>query len=83
VETLLDCSAEGDVEEAEAAIDRLASVRADPAFVVHEITLLRMRALLARARGDEPRYRDLRDRYRAMATSLAYEGHVALAHAMS
>ena len=32
--------------------------------------LLRLRALLAHAHGDETGYRDYRDRYRAMATSL-------------
>ena len=40
----------------------------DPGFVVHEISLLRLRALLARARQDEASYLDYRDRYRAMAT---------------
>ena len=35
---------------------------------VREITLLRLRALLARADGDDTAYRDYRDRYRAMAT---------------
>jgi len=42
-----------------------------------------LRALLvARARGDETAYRDNRDRYRAMATSLDYEGHMKWAEAM-
>jgi hypothetical protein len=45
--------------------------------------LLRLRALLARARGDEAGYRDYRDRYRAMAKSLGFEGHIALAEAMT
>ena len=36
--------------------------------------LLRLRTLLARAHGDEAAYRDFRDRYRAMATSLGFEG---------
>jgi len=44
--------------------------------------LLWLRALLARARGDETGYRDYRDRYRAMATSLGYEGHMKWAEAM-
>jgi len=42
-----------------------------------------MRALLARALGDEVAYRDYRDRYRAMATSLGFEGHMAWAEEMS
>jgi hypothetical protein len=32
--------------------------------------------------GDETSYRDYRDRYRAMATSLGFEGHIAWAEAM-
>ena len=49
---------------------------------IREITLLRLRALLARARGDDDAYRDLVDRYRAMAESLGFEGHIAWAKAM-
>ena len=76
VETLLDRGADGDVAEAEAAIERLATAPADEGLVIREIWLLRLRALLARARGDEAAYRDYRDRYRAMATSLGFEGHI-------
>ena len=47
-----------------------------------EITLLRLRALLARARGDDVDYQDLARRYRAMAESLGFEGHIAWAAAM-
>ena len=55
VETLLDRGADGDVDEAEAAIDRLARLPADggEGLVIREIWLLRLRALLARAHGDE------------------------------
>jgi len=35
-----------------------------------------MRALLARALGDEAAYSDDWDRYRTMATSLGFEGHM-------
>ena len=52
VETLLDRGAEGDVAEAEAAIERLAAAPADEGLVIRDIWLLRLRALLARARGD-------------------------------
>ena len=55
----------------------------DPGFVLHKIFLLRLRALLARARGDEAGYRDYRDRYRKLATELGFEGHIALAEAMT
>ena len=82
VETLLDRGAEGDVAEAEAAIDRLAEAPADDGLVIREIWLLRSRSLLARAHGDDTAYRDHRDRYRAMAESLGFEGHIAWAEAM-
>ena len=55
VETLLDRGAEGDVAEAEAAIERLAAAPADEGLVIREVWLLRLRALLARARGDDYR----------------------------
>jgi adenylate cyclase len=38
--------------------------------------------LEAAALGDETAYRDYRDRYRAMANSLGFEGHIAWAGAM-
>ena len=81
-EALLQRGGQGDLEDAQAAIDRLAAVPTDPGFVLDEITLLRLRALLARAQDDEAAYRDYRDRYRAMATSLGFEGHMAWAEAM-
>ena len=83
VETLLDRGADGDVVEAEAAITRLADAPADDGLVIRDIWLLRLRALLARAHGDETAYRDYRDRYRDMAISLGFEGHIAWAEAMT
>ncbi|HXO11511.1 MAG TPA: hypothetical protein VN871_04015, partial [Mycobacterium sp.] len=62
--------------------ERLATVPVEPGFVLYDITLLRLRALLAGARGDDAGYRDLTDRYRAMATSLGFEGHIAMASTM-
>jgi hypothetical protein len=44
--------------------------------------LLRLRSLLVRAQGDETGYRDYRDRYRAMAKTLDFEGHLKWAEAM-
>ncbi len=82
VETLLSRGADGDVAEAEAVIDRLGSAQVDNDSKACEIWLLRLRTLLARAHGDETGYRDYRDRYRAMATSLGFEGHMAWAEAM-
>jgi hypothetical protein len=82
VETLLDRCADGDVAEAEAAIERLAEAPADEGLVVREIWVLRLRALLARVHGDEARYREYRDRYRDMARTLGFEGHMEWAEAM-
>ena len=82
VETLLDRGAESDVVEAEAAIIRLADAPADDGVVIREIWLLRMRALMAQTRGDDTGYREYRDRYRARATSLGFEGHMKWAEAM-
>jgi hypothetical protein len=82
VEILLDRGADGDVAEAEAAIERLAAVPADEGLVIREIWLLRLRALLARAHGDAAAYADFRDRYRDMAKTLGFEGHIAWAEAM-
>ena len=82
VESLLRRGSDTDVQEAAAAIERLAAVPTDPGFVLNEIPLLRMRALLARAHGDDVAYRDHRHRYRAMATSLGFEGHMKWAEAM-
>ena len=82
METLLDRGAESDVVEAEAAIERLAAAPADEGLVIRDIWLLRLRALLARAHGDEARYREYRDRDRDMAKSLGFEGHIEWAEAM-
>jgi hypothetical protein len=82
VETLLDRGTEDDVAEAQTAIDRLADLPAAEGLAVHDIWLLRLRALLAQARGDDLTYRDLVNRYRAMAKSLDFEGHIAWAEAM-
>jgi hypothetical protein len=81
VETLLDRAADADVAEAEAAIDRMARLPAD-GWVGRDIVLLRLRALLAQARGDDITYREYRDRYRDMAKTLGFEGHIAWAEAM-
>ncbi len=75
VETLLDHGVDGDVVEAEAAIERLATAPADEGLVIRDIWLLRLRALLARARGDATAYAEFRDRYRdAGENALASRG---------
>ena len=81
VETLLNRAAEGDLAEAEAAVERLAVIPGD-GWVARDIMVLRLRTLLARAQGDETAYRDYQDRYRAMATSLGFQGHMKWAEAL-
>jgi hypothetical protein len=71
-----------DLAEAQSAIDRATKLPPDEELVLRDIILLRMRALLARARGDEDAYRDLVSRYRATAKSLGFEGHMKWAEAM-
>jgi len=82
VETLLERGTEGDVSEAQRAIDRLANLMADQDSAMRDILLLRLRTLLARARDDDVAYRDLVIRYRTMAADLGFEGHIAWAEAM-
>src|SRR5262249_56388157 len=67
VETLLDRGSQGDVAEAEAAIERLAVAPADEGLAMRDIWLLRLRALLARAHGDAAAYAHLRGRYSDIA----------------
>ncbi len=83
VETLLERGAEGDLAEAQEAVRPVGEPEADQDSAMLDITLLRLRTLLARARGDDVAYRDLVGRYRAMAESLGFEGHIAWAEAMS
>jgi adenylate cyclase len=82
VESLLDRGADGDREEAEAAIARLAAAFKVGAPVARDIWLLRLRALFARACGDEAGFREYRDRHGALARSLGFEGHIKWAEAM-
>ncbi len=82
VETLVERGAHGDLAEAEETIDRLAGMHAGHSSAMLDITLLRVRTLLARARGDES-FLDLLGHYRAKAESLGFEGHIAWARAMA
>ncbi|MGB7166503.1 MAG: adenylate/guanylate cyclase domain-containing protein [Mycobacterium sp.] len=81
LETLLSGADEADLREAEAVIDQLASTAGDD-LVFRDIMLLRLRTMLAQARGDGQSYREHRDNYRAMAKSLGFEGHIKWAEAM-
>jgi adenylate cyclase len=81
VESLIGRAAPGDLAEAEAAVDRLAAIPGDE-WVARDIMVLRLRTMLAQARGDEAGYQDLRDHYRALAASLGFAGHMQWAAAM-
>ena len=81
-ETLIERGADRDVTDAEAAVHQLATVSADHGWVISEVWLLRLYALLARAHGDGAAYADFRDRYRDMARTLGFDGHIAWAEAM-
>ena len=88
VETLLERGTGADLVEAEAAIERLAEAAIErlaaptDGLAVRDIWLLRLRALLARAHGDAASYAHFRDRYRDMAKTLGFEGHIEWAEAM-
>jgi adenylate cyclase len=76
VESLLQRGADGDLKSAQAAIDRLAAVPTDPGFLLHELPLLRLRALAAKARGDDVTHRELMEQYRTDAAAAGFEGLV-------
>jgi adenylate cyclase len=82
VESLLQRGFDVDLREARDATAKLAAVPTEPRFVLNEIWLLRLWALLAQADGVEVTYRDYRDRYRKMAADLDFEGHIAWAAEM-
>ena len=83
VKTLLGRGGDNDVTEAEAAIRRLPAVLPHAGCTQSALVRIRLRALVARARGDETTFRELVENYRAMAMSLGYdEGHMKSAMAM-
>ena len=77
VETLLARGGEADLQEAQTAIERLMAAPVDVAD--REVWVLRLRALLADARGDEAAHRKFSRQYRTMATKLGRLGHMAMA----
>jgi adenylate cyclase len=82
VQVLLRRGGQTDLQEAQAAVERLAAVPSEPGSVTNDIWLLRMRAWEAQALGDRPAYHGYRDRYREMANSLGFEGHIKWASEM-
>ena len=83
VESLLRRDDVGDLDRAKATMDRLSCVPTDPGFVLYEIPLLRLQALVAQHRGDRIAYRQWIERYREKSASCGFAGHVAVADRMS
>jgi adenylate cyclase len=79
VELLVRRGSDGDQHEAQAVLDRLVAVPTDPGFVLHELPVLRSRALLALARGDENSCHNFMERHRATAAAAGFEALVATA----
>ncbi len=82
VEMLFERGTDRDLADAQEAIDWLANLPATEDWAILRITLLQLRALQARAHGDDLAYRNWVARYLAMAKSLGFEGHIAWAEAM-
>lgn len=83
VQSLIERGSGEDLEDAQRNLDRLAALPTDPGFVLYSVPSVRLRALLARARGDDAGYRELAARYRDLATAYGFEGHMALAAQMA
>jgi class 3 adenylate cyclase len=76
VDTLLARGGDADLVEAEAAMERLAQAPTEAGLASRDIWLVRLRALLSRARGDTATYAQLRDSYCEMAKLLDFQGHI-------
>lgn len=83
VEALLARNGKGDREDAGQVVARLAAMPTEPTFLYHELPLMRMRAMLAKADGDLCAYAELRDRYRVRAEEVGFDGHIAIARVMA
>jgi adenylate cyclase len=77
VESPLDRSADDDLQKAQAAIDRLAAAPTDAGFVLHDLTQLRLRALVAQGHGDASANQEFVARFHARAAAAGFEPLVA------
>ncbi|MDX1887768.1 AAA family ATPase [Mycolicibacterium sp. 120270] len=73
VETLLKRGAKGDLDEAQSWIGRIEATRPEQDLALRNATVLRLRALLAGARGDVAACEGLVKRYRMIAESAGYD----------
>jgi adenylate cyclase len=76
------CGAAVTAASSMAEYKHVAAVPTDPGFVLHELPLMRMRALVAKAERDAGSYREHVERYRHRADTVGFEGHIAAAAAM-
>ncbi len=83
VETLAERGSEGDLTEADEAIHWLASLPAGQGSAMCEIVVLRLTALLCKARGDMVAGAEAVNRYRALAESLGFERHIDWARSLT
>jgi hypothetical protein len=81
VGVLLEHGTDGDFVRIQVAIDRLSAMPLDTASPARDLMVLKLRTLLAHARGDDD-YDELRDRYRGMTNSLGFGGHTQWAEEM-
>ncbi len=73
VESLLARRTAGDVDGAQATIDRFAASSLDPDCALTELTVLRLRGLLAQAHGDAGAQQQFMARFRAKAAAAGFE----------
>ena len=81
-EALVARGADGDLQEAEVAVSSLATIADTSGYRLYELFLRRLRALLARARGDEVGFREFTASYREFAEALDIKRHIAFADEM-
>ena len=82
VELLLERGGPDDLIAAAEAVDRFAAESNAAGVAIYDVALLRLRAVVARACGNENEYREYVDRYRAMAREFDFDGHIAMAESM-
>jgi len=83
VEALVERDADGDFTAAQEAVAGLESLCAEHHSAILDITILRVRAMLAGVRDEDGTYPKLAGEYLAMAESLGFEGHIRWAKAMT
>lgn len=81
-EALLQRGTGADLAEAEESADSLSDLPAAAGGAIPTITQLRLRVLLARARGREADHRTLVGQYRRTADSFGFRGHIQWADAL-